>query len=113
MEPEFSVTIEERDLRIWVAAHQTALQALRAAGVRVPSMCESGWCGTCELTVTAGLEDVIHRDVVYAAAERGSGAEGAGCLSMFPCVSRARPGANVTILPPRTGTSGRATERNV
>lgn len=56
------------------------LEALRQAGIDVPSSCEEGICGTCETEVLAGTPD--HRDSILSDAERAEN------RSMFICVSR-------------------------
>jgi phthalate 4,5-dioxygenase reductase subunit len=63
-----------------VAATQSILDALRAAGLVVPSSCESGTCGTCKTRLLAGEAD--HRDLVLSDAERDD--------HIMVCVSRAR-----------------------
>jgi len=62
-----------------VPADQSILEALRAAGLVVPSSCESGTCGTCRTRLVAGEAD--HRDLVLSDAERES--------NIMVCVSRA------------------------
>lgn len=62
-----------------VAADQSILDALRAAGLVVPSSCESGTCGTCRTRMVSGEAD--HRDLVLSDAERES--------NIMVCVSRA------------------------
>lgn len=56
------------------------LEALRQAGIDVPSSCEEGICGTCETEVLAGVPD--HRDSILSDTERTEN------RSMFICVSR-------------------------
>jgi ferredoxin len=64
-----------------VAAHQTLLQALQAAGHDVPCDCGEGLCGTCEVAIVSGHAD--HRDQVLSKAER------AAQTRMMACCSRA------------------------
>jgi len=71
-----------------VSGDSTALQALRAAGVELPSSCESGVCGTCLTTVLQGSPD--HRDSYLTPAEQAAG----DCF--LPCCSRAF-GARLTV----------------
>ena len=81
-EHAFDVELNNSGTRVHVAADQTVLQALRTAGVQVPSDCEEGLCGTCQLGVLAG--EVDHRDVVLTKAEREAG------TVIVACCSRAR-----------------------
>lgn len=67
---------------ITVAADQTALQALLAAGVDVPLSCEQGVCGTCLTTVLAGTPD--HRDHYLTPDEQTANDQ------FLPCCSRSR-----------------------
>jgi ferredoxin-NADP reductase len=73
---------------VHVAADQTVLEALSAAGIRVLSSCQEGVCGTCETAVLEGEPD--HRDHVLSDEERASGE------MMMPCVSRCR-GARIVL----------------
>jgi ferredoxin len=47
------------------------LSVLREAGIDVPSSCEEGVCGSCEVSVISGTPD--HRDSILTEAERSSG----------------------------------------
>ncbi|MDH6195927.1 ferredoxin-NADP reductase [Mycobacterium frederiksbergense] len=58
---------------------ETYLESIRRAGIDVPSSCEMGICGTCQVMVTAGEPD--HRDELLTENERRNGA-------FLPCVSR-------------------------
>ncbi|MDE0254527.1 MAG: 2Fe-2S iron-sulfur cluster binding domain-containing protein, partial [Rhodospirillaceae bacterium] len=58
------------------------LEALRGAGIAVPSSCESGVCGTCKTRLIAGEAD--HRDKVLMPEERAD--------FIMLCVSRAHGG---------------------
>ena len=62
-----------------VAANQSILDALRARGLRIPSSCESGTCGSCRMRLLAGEAD--HRDFVLSDSER--------LREIMVCVSRA------------------------
>ena len=77
----FDIELEDSDLTLTVAAGQTLLDAVRAAGIDVPSDCEEGLCGSCEVRVLEG--DVDHRDRVLSAVERSEGGR------MMACCSRA------------------------
>jgi ferredoxin len=80
----FDVELLDTDVTIHVPADQTMLQALRSMGVDVPSDCEEGLCGTCEVPVVAG--EVDHRDKVLSRNERRAGER------MMTCCSRSRSG---------------------
>jgi phthalate 4,5-dioxygenase reductase component len=75
----FAVRLAKSGRSIEVPAGVTILEALRAAGLDVPSSCESGTCGTCRTRLIAGEAD--HRDLVLADDERAS--------NIMVCVSRA------------------------
>ncbi|TQE98836.1 MAG: cytochrome P450 [Spiribacter salinus] len=86
----FDVELTDSDLTIHVPPDHTLLQVLRASGVDVPSDCEEGLCGTCEVAVQSG--DIDHRDRVLTGAERGENNR------MMSCCSRARRGKLVLAL---------------
>lgn len=78
----FTVRLEKTGATIDVGAGQTILEALRTAGLRVPSSCESGTCGSCKTHLLSG--DVEHRDMVLFEEERVD--------FIMVCVSRAKAG---------------------
>ena len=80
-EHEFTVHLEDSDVDLVVTNDRTLLQTLRDAGREIPSNCEEGLCGTCEVPVLDGAVD--HRDVVLSTAERRAGDR------MMSCCSRA------------------------
>lgn len=80
-EHAFEVDLADSGLTLRVAADQTVLAALRAAGIDVRSDCEEGLCGTCEAGVVDGAVD--HRDVVLTKSERTADSK------MMTCCSRA------------------------
>ncbi|WNV82940.1 cytochrome P450/oxidoreductase [Umezawaea sp. Da 62-37] len=84
----FRIELRHSGLTIPVAADERVLDALRAAGVEVPSDCEEGLCGSCEVPVVAG--EIDHRDRVLSTAEREAN------RSMMSCCSRAA-GANLAL----------------
>ncbi|MDN3518221.1 cytochrome P450/oxidoreductase [Aquisalimonas lutea] len=86
----FDVELTDSDLTVHVPPDQTLLQALRASSVDVPSDCEEGLCGTCEVSVREG--DVDHRDKVLTETERRESGR------MMSCCSRARRGRLVLAL---------------
>ncbi|WP_158970110.1 PDR/VanB family oxidoreductase [Chachezhania sediminis] len=62
---------------IRVGAAQTMLEALREAGVEVPSSCEAGVCLDCKTRYLSGTP--VHRDLIMPQGERGE--------FLTPCVS--------------------------
>lgn len=79
-ETEFDVALARCGRTIRVAADRTILEALRDAGVDVPSSCEQGICGACETRVLSGTP--MHRDAILSPAERAMG------KSIMICCSR-------------------------
>jgi len=77
----FRVFLARTGGHVDVAPNCSVLEALRRAGVILPSSCEQGFCGTCETRVLDGRPD--HRDDLLSESERASG------KVMMPCVSRA------------------------
>ncbi|WP_299860169.1 cytochrome P450/oxidoreductase [uncultured Hoeflea sp.] len=75
----FAVELVDSDLELTVPADATLLETVRAAGIDVPSDCEEGLCGSCEVGVLAG--EVDHRDRVLAADERAEGSRMMACCS--------------------------------
>lgn len=59
---------------------RSILEILRDNGIRAPSSCESGTCGSCRTTLCAGAAD--HRDMVLGEDEKGD--------HIMICVSRAK-----------------------
>ena len=76
----FSVRLSRSGQTVAVAANQSILDALRAGGLRVPSSCESGTCGTCRTRLLAG--EAEHRDMVLSPDEQAD--------HIMVCVSRAK-----------------------
>lgn len=81
-EHAFTAELADSGLVVAVPADRTLLQALRGVGVDVPSDCEEGLCGSCEVGVIEGAVD--HRDRVLTGAERAAGDR------MMSCCSRAK-----------------------
>jgi phthalate 4,5-dioxygenase reductase subunit len=71
-----------------VPAGTTMLEALRGAGLALPSSCETGTCGTCRTRLASGTAD--HRDLVLMEHEKAG--------FVMPCVSRAAPGCDELVL---------------
>lgn len=78
----FAVTLAGSGRRIEVPADRTILEALRDAGEKTVSSCESGTCGTCKCRLVEGEPD--HRDMVLRDDEKAD--------HIMICVSRARSG---------------------
>ncbi|MXW91689.1 MAG: oxidoreductase [Rhodospirillaceae bacterium] len=78
----FEVVLRRSGRTVAVPADLPILEALRGAGIRVPSSCESGVCGTCKTRLLAGEAD--HRDKVLMPEERAD--------FIMLCVSRAQGG---------------------
>jgi ferredoxin-NADP reductase len=78
----FEVELKSTGQVVSVAANQTIIQALEAAGLDVLYDCQRGDCGICQCGVISGVPD--HRDVIL------SGDEKASNKVMQICVSRAK-----------------------
>ena len=76
----FVARLARTGIDVAVPAGTTILEAVRASGVRVPSSCESGTCGSCRTALLAG--EAEHRDLVLGPDEHAS--------AIMVCVSRAR-----------------------
>jgi len=75
----FKVKLSQSQTVISVSDNESMLEALRRAGHRVPSSCESGTCGSCRTGLVSG--DVQHRDFVLTESEK--------LTQIMVCVSRA------------------------
>ncbi|WP_425402970.1 PDR/VanB family oxidoreductase [Hwanghaeella sp.] len=81
----FEVTLAKSGRTVTVPVGTTVLDAVRTAGVKVASSCESGTCGTCKTTYLSG--NVDHRDLVLMPEEKTD--------KVMICVSRADEGGMV------------------
>jgi len=86
----FMVKLASSGQVIEVAADQSLVSALQAAGVDIPVSCEAGVCGTCLIGVLEGEPD--HRDLYLTSAEKAAGDQ------ILPCCSRAKSAALVLAL---------------
>ncbi|MFL5994358.1 MAG: PDR/VanB family oxidoreductase [Streptomyces sp.] len=77
---EFEVVLRRSGLRMTVPADRSVLDVVREKVPNVPYSCEEGYCGSCEMPVTAGR--VVHHDTVIDPAERPT------ATTMMICVSR-------------------------
>ena len=78
----FELVLANSGMVVTVEPGQTALGALKAAGVDVESDCEEGLCGNCEVEVLEG--EIDHRDNVLARSEKAENKR------MVTCCSRAK-----------------------
>jgi ferredoxin-NADP reductase len=78
----FEVELARTDRVVWVESGRTVLDTLRDVLPELPSSCEEGVCGTCEVHVLDGIPE--HHDQILSDAEREEG------MSMFICVSRSK-----------------------
>jgi len=79
-EHALEVELADSDLTLQVAADQTVLEAILAAGIDIACDCREGLCGSCEVAVLEG--EVDHRDRVLSKSER------ARSTRMMTCCSR-------------------------
>ena len=77
----FDVVINSTGQRIRIPEGQSALTVLREAGIKIPTSCGDGVCGSCETGVLSGTPD--HRDSILSEEERADNDY------MMLCVSRA------------------------
>ncbi|MES2281084.1 MAG: PDR/VanB family oxidoreductase [Pseudomonadota bacterium] len=76
----FKVKLQSSGLELEVSEDESILEALRSAGIKVPSSCESGTCGSCRTRLVSG--EAEHRDMVLSEEEKES--------SIMVCVSRGK-----------------------
>lgn len=76
----FNARLQKSGTSVQVPADKSILEALRGAGIRVASSCESGTCGSCRTTLLSG--EVEHRDMVLSDEEKEN--------NIMVCVSRAK-----------------------
>lgn len=88
-ETPFEVELADSGITLPVPADRTLLEVLRGAGIDLPSDCEEGLCGSCELTLLGGQAD--HRDRVLSDAERREGRR------IIACCSRAAGGGRLIV----------------
>jgi ferredoxin-NADP reductase len=78
----FRLELAKSQLTVMVAADQSMLEAIEAAGVEAPYMCRGGACGQCEVRVVARDGILLHADHYLTESEKASGEK------IMPCVSR-------------------------
>lgn len=76
----FTVRLERSGLLFEIPKDRSILEILRDNGIRAPSSCESGTCGSCRTTLCAG--EAEHRDMVLTDDEKSA--------QIMICVSRAK-----------------------
>lgn len=76
----FEVRLARRGITVPVSPDQTIVRAIEVAGLRVPTSCLAGLCGSCKVDYLEG--DVEHNDYILSDEEKTR------CLTL--CVSRAR-----------------------
>ena len=76
----FEVRLAKRGITVPVLPDQTIVRAIELAGLRVPTSCLSGLCGSCKVEYLEG--DVEHNDYILSDEEKTH------CLTL--CVSRSR-----------------------
>ncbi|MGH3495792.1 MAG: 2Fe-2S iron-sulfur cluster-binding protein, partial [Sciscionella sp.] len=82
-EEAFEVLLQDSRLTVHVPSDRTLLQSLRASGIDVPSDCEEGLCGSCEVAIIEG--EIDHRDRVLSASERAANHRMMTCCSRGYC----------------------------
>lgn len=75
----FRVRLARSGVVCEVGPHQSIADALRAAGIAVPTSCEQGVCGSCVTALLAGQAE--HRDSFLTPAEQAEGRQIALCVS--------------------------------
>ncbi|WP_216847950.1 2Fe-2S iron-sulfur cluster binding domain-containing protein [Arthrobacter sp. SLBN-53] len=83
----FTVTLARTGRTVYVSEYDTIVEALKSAGVSVPTHCRFGACGTCQTTVLAGEPE--HRDLCLDETSRQH--------SMITCVSRSASSAPLVL----------------
>lgn len=78
----FELVLSRSGCTVTVAADESILKAVGRVGVRVPTSCQEGVCGSCETKVLGGKP--LHRDSLLSEEEQLEGA------TMMVCVGRAR-----------------------
>lgn len=83
----FEVELARSGKVLTVPADKTILDVLSESGVRLPSVCRAGFCGTCVVPLLGG--EVEHRDTVLTEEERKN--------RLQTCCSRAAAGARLIL----------------
>ena len=83
----FEVELRKSGTTLTVPVDRSILEAMRDAGLKTVSSCESGTCGTCKTNLIEGEAD--HRDMVLMDEEKTH--------KIMICVSRACPGGRLVL----------------
>ena len=79
----FRVILRRSSREVPVAAHQSILEAIEAAGVDAPFLCRGGACGQCETAVMSLDGTLEHNDHYLSDAEKAAGGKVMICVSRF------------------------------
>jgi ferredoxin-NADP reductase len=77
----FQAILARSNKTIDVAAHQSILEAVEAAGVDAPYLCRGGACGQCETGVAACSGEIQHNDHYLEPDDKASGKKIMICVS--------------------------------
>lgn len=77
----FKAILAKSNRTIEIAAHQSILEALEAAGVDAPYLCRGGACGQCETSVVSCNGEIQHNDHYLEPSEKASGKKIMICVS--------------------------------
>jgi ferredoxin-NADP reductase len=80
----FDVVVQSTGDVVTIGSDESIVQALRNVGIDIPTSCEDGVCGTCEVGVLEGTP--VHRDAYLQPHERATNSV------IMPCCSRAAGG---------------------
>jgi vanillate O-demethylase ferredoxin subunit len=84
----FDVHLRRRNVTYHIPAERSILDVLTENGIKIRTVCNDGFCGTCTTRYVSG--SVEHRDGVLGEAERGN--------LLQVCVSRAQAGSELLVL---------------
>ena len=83
----FEIVLRRAGKTLTVPAHQSILETLAGAGIKIKTLCKEGVCGTCRVGLLGGRAD--HRDEVLTDEQRER--------NIQVCVSRALPGETLVL----------------
>ena len=79
---EFTIELARSAMTLEVPAGRSILEVLRDNGIKMPSSCEQGACGTCKVDLIEG--EALHQDVYLNESEKSRGD------TIITCISRAK-----------------------